>query len=307
MGRSSALRIVDPVLTNLAYGYTNAEFVSEALFPFAQVDKEGVKIPKFGREHFMLYNTERALRAASNQIVPTDIGTVSVTLTEHDLAYPIDYREESEAMFPLQAWATNMVMSGVRLRREVIAAGIATNPANYAASNKVTLSGTGQFSDPASDPQAVIETAKEAIRKNIVRQPNTMVIGAAAWAAMKRNPQLKGLLATDRTRLVRLNDLQDIFDIPNIVIGNSVQVSDANVSSDVWGDSIVLAYVPGASPNVPRTPYEPGYGYTLRKGMPEVDTYVTEGGKIQFIRATEIFQPYLLGAEAGYLISDVVA
>lgn len=307
MGRSSALRIVDPVLTNLAYGYTNAEFVADVLFPFAAVEKEGVKIPKFGKEHFMLYNTERAIRASSNRIVPTDIGTVSVTLTEHDLEFPIDYREESEAMFPLQAFATNQVTQGIQLRREVMSAAIATTAANYASTNKVTLSGTGQFSDPASDPQAVIETAKEAIRKNTVKNPNVMVIGAAAWAAMKRNPQLKALLATDRTRLVRLTDLQDIFEIPKIVIGYGVQATDAGVVSDIWGDSIVLAYVPTAAPGTPRTPYEPSYGYTLRKGMPEVDTYVTEGGKIQFIRATEIFQPYLLGAEAGYLISDVVA
>ena len=52
MGRLSKLRVVDPVLTNLATGYTNEQFVGDQLMPFVLVDKEGGKIPLFGKEHF---------------------------------------------------------------------------------------------------------------------------------------------------------------------------------------------------------------------------------------------------------------
>lgn len=306
MGRLSNIRIVDPVLSNLAYGYQNAELIADKLFPFAPVEKEGVKIPLFGKEHFMLYNTERALRARSNRINPPDIGEVTVTLTEHDLEFPIDYREDAEAAFPLQAYATGFVTGGIRLRNEVLVAGLVQNTASYPTGNKVTLSGTSKFSDPASDPQGVIETAKEAVRQKIVKTPNTMVIGASTWSILKRHAQMKGMLANDRNRVLRVQDLADFFEIPNIYIGQAVTAADNGTVSDIWADNIVLAYVPQSDGATDRTPFEPSFGYTLRKGRPQVDTYVESGGKIELVRSTEIFQPYLLGAEAGYLIYDCV-
>lgn len=305
MGRSSKLRVVDPVLTNLAVGYTNEQLVGDQLMPFVPVDKEGGKIPLFGKEHFKVYATERALRAKSNRINPEDIGSVDVALDEHDLEYPIDYREDAESAFPLQARATNTVVEGIRLRHEAMVAGMVQNPANYAASNKIALSGTSRFTDDTSDPEGVVSDAKAAVRSKIVKEPNTLVIGYATWRVLKRHPQLRAILSDTRPRLVQIADLREIFEIENIVIGKAVKADDAGLTSDIWGDNMVLAYVPKASGD--RSPYEPSFGYTLRKkGNPVVDTR-TEDGKIELIRNTDIFRPFLLGADAGFLISDTNA
>ena len=305
MGRLSKLRVVDPVLTNLAAGYTNEQFVGDQLMPFVSVDKEGGKIPLFGKEHFKVYSTERALRAKSNRINPEDIGSVDVAMDEHDLEYPIDYREDAESAFPLQARATNTVVEGIRLRLEVMVATMVQNVATYAAGNKIVLAGTSQFTDATSDPEGVISDAKAAVRAKIVKEPNTMVIGYATWRVLKRHKALRAILSNDRPRLVQLADLREIFEIENIVVGRAVKASDAGVTSDIWGDNIVLAYVPQVSGE--RSPYEPSFGYTLRKkGNPIVDTR-TEDGKIELIRNTDIFRPFLLGADAGYLISDTNA
>ena len=305
MGRLSKLRVVDPVLTNLATGYTNEQFVGDQLMPFVLVDKEGGKIPLFGKEHFKVYSTERALRAKSNRINPEDIGSVDVALDEHDLEYPIDYREDAESAFPLQARATNTVVEGIRLRHEAMVAGMVQNPANYSVGNKIALSGASRFTDDTSDPEGVVSDAKAAVRAKIVKEPNTMVIGYSTWRVLKRHPKLKAILSDTRSRLVQLADLREIFEIENIVIGRAVKASDAGVTTDIWGDNMVLAYVPKASGD--RSPYEPSFGYTLRKkGNPVVDTR-TEDGKIELIRNTDIFRPFLLGADAGYLISDTNA
>ena len=40
-----ALRVQDPVLTNLAQGYHNLELVGEVLMPTVEIDKEAGKIP----------------------------------------------------------------------------------------------------------------------------------------------------------------------------------------------------------------------------------------------------------------------
>lgn len=308
MGRLSNLRVVDPVLTALAIGYTNAQLVGDQLFPFVSVDKEGGKIPKFGKEHFKIYNTERALRAKSNRVSPEDVGSIDVALDEHDLEYPIDYREDAESAFPLQARGTNIVVEGIRLRHEANVAAMAQNAANYPVGNKITLSGTSQFTHASSDPEGVISDAKSAVRAKIVREPNTAVIGYQCWKALKKHPQLKAILSDTRSRLVQLADLREIFEIENIVIGRAVKAADDGTTTDIWADSMVLAYVPTVGGGADqRSPYEPSYGYTLRKrGQPVVDTR-TEDGKVELIRNTDIFRPYLLGAEAGYLISDTNA
>ena len=75
-----ALRVQDPVLTNLAQGYHNLELVGEVLMPTVEIDKEAGKIPKFGRLAFRLPSTVRNLRGTSNRLDPEDITAIDVAL-----------------------------------------------------------------------------------------------------------------------------------------------------------------------------------------------------------------------------------
>ena len=73
---------------------------------------------------------------------------------------------------------------------------------------------------------------------------------------------------------------------------------------------IVLAYVaPQTASRGPiRYANTPSYGYTLRKpGFPQVDSYLAHGGKVQLVRNTDFYRPYITWAEAGYLISNTKA
>lgn len=304
MGRLSNIRMVDPVLTNLALGYSNNAFVGEHLMPFVPVDKEANKLPKFGKEAFKIYSTERALRAKSNRINPEGVTLVDLNTDEHDLEYPIDYREDAESAFPMQSHATYVVTEGIALRREKMIADMAQNAANYAASNKITLAGTSQFTHASSDPIGVIEDGKEAVRAKIGKRPNTMIIGAAALKPLKFHAGLIDKIKYTQTGAIRLAQLRELFEIENILVGEAVYASDANAFGDIWGDNIVLAYVPTQRAGVERNLMEPSYGYTpRRKGNPQVDVR-TEDGKVELVRNTDNFRPYIVGAEAGYLIAD---
>lgn len=312
MGRLGNLRVVDPVLSALAIGYSNAEFIGHHLMPFVTLDKEGGKIPVFGKDAFRVYQTERALRAKSNRINPEGIGGIDIVLDEHDLEWPIDYREDQEAAFPMQAFATDRVTEGLRLRHEKMVADLVQNPANYPSANKIVLSGSSKFSDPGSDPEGVNDDAKAAVRSKIVKEPNTLAIGYRTWRALKRHPQLKAILSDTRSRLVQLADLRDIFEIENIVVGKGMQLDEKTGEVfDLWGDTMVYGYVPKGAPSKAgdapvRSAQEPSFGYTLRKqGYPQVDSR-PEDGKLEIIRNTDIFRPYLLGADAGYLVGSTV-
>ena len=304
MGRLEELRI-NAYLSEVARGYHNNSFVADVLFPTIYSEKEKIDIFEFNKEAFNIYDTERAIRANSNVVSPQGFKKHTTTLKEHDLSYPIDYREEQEAeKVKLQLHATNVVTEGLHLQLEKECADLVQNPANYGTGSKIALSGTSCFTHKDSDPQGVIDDAKDAVSKKIAQDPNTMVIGQDAWKALKRNLQLRGLISDSKTKLVTLDLIKEIFEIQNIVIGKSIFVDANGNFTRIWKDNIVLAYIPslGAS----RTEYDPSFAYTVRKkDALNIDEYTKEGNKVKYIRATDIYTPFLVGAEAGYLISNV--
>ena len=98
------------------------------------------------------------------------------------------------------------------------------------------------------------------------------------------------------------NFLKEIFEIPNIVVGRSVFVDEQGNFIKIWGDNVILAYVPQLTS---RTEYDPSFAYLVRKkNAMNIDEYQKEGNKLRYIRATDIYTPFLVGPEAGYLISD---
>ncbi len=160
MGRLEELRI-NAYLSEVARGYHNNAFVAQNLFPTIYSEKEKIDIFEFNKEAFQIYNTERAIRANSNVISPKGFKKHTTTLTENDLSYPIDYREEQEAeKVRLQLHATNVVTEGLLLKHEKECADLVQDPNNYSSSNKILLSGTSCFSDKNSDPQGVVDDAK---------------------------------------------------------------------------------------------------------------------------------------------------
>ncbi len=228
-----------------------------------------------------------------------------MVLEEHDIEYPIDYRESDEDMFNLERHATSVTMEVIRLRHEKECADLAQNSSNYPTGNKIVLSGASQFTDYAnSDPIGVIDDGKEAIRRKIGRRPNTMVMGAATYMVLKEHPQLLDKIKYSMRGVVTVELMREIFGIERIFVGEAIYAQDDGTFVDLWGDNIILAWVP-VRPSDQRNVYEPSFGYTPRKrGMPETDTYDENGGKLHVVRTTDIFKAVIVGAEAGYLIED---
>lgn len=308
MSRLSSLRVVDPVLTNLAIGYTNAANIYDQILPVVDVPKEAGVIPTFPTEAFRPRKTVRALRAESNQILPDDFGSLPVILDEHDLAYPIDYREDYESAFPLQQHALDVVMRGIELRKEVTVAGMVQDASNYASGNSITLSGdataaTAQLNKSKGSPETVISNAKNAVRSKIAIKPNVIAMGYAVWEVLRKHPELRGILGATKDKIVTLEEAAQIFGVSKVVVGEAVAEEAAGQFVDLWGKNIVLAYVPET-----RDMYAPAFGYTLRRtGGLTSDTYESVGGKVQYVRATDIYKPYILGNSAGYLIKEAVS
>lgn len=297
-----ALRVQDPVLTNLAQGYHNLELVGEVLMPTVEIDKEAGKIPKFGRLAFRLPSTVRNLRGTSNRLDPEDITAIDVALEEHDVEYAIDYREENEAIFSLRQFALNTTQDVIALGREKEVATLALDESKYDSGNKVTLSGTSKITSKQADIFAMFDTGIRAVKRAIGRKPNVCVIAGDVWAALKEHPAVIEKLKYSQVAIVTPEVFAKLIGIDTVKIGEAVYEESSQLK-DIWSDAIVLAYVASRSAERKGTVYEPSYGYTVRRqGGLFVDTYKENGGKLEVIRTTDIHKPHLLGASAGYLI-----
>ena len=291
-------RVVDPVLTSIARGYKNAAFIGERIFPVVLTDKEGVRVPTFGKTAFVEYDTERAVGADSNVLVREKTGTLDLVLGEHDLAAPVDYREQAESMFNEESKAIRRATNGVNLRRELIAARLAQDEKVYRTGHVKKLTASDRWAGGKGDPIGVIEAGME----------------AGVMALLKFHPAIQAAIGANERKRITTEILQDLFQIEEIVIGAPVSLPsmkaamDKNsVPADIWGDNLMLHYVGKPQPGADSADEnEPSFGYTLRrKGMPVADKYDGAGGKVKYCRYTDIYKVAVVGGDAGYLITGI--
>lgn len=305
-------RVVDPVLTTIARARPQTEgFVGGMLFPTVTVAARGGKIIEFGKEAFTLYTNIQRAPGTNTKRVQFGYSGKSYALNDYSLegTVPIELLQEGKAVpgIELGADTVNAVQSIIELRLEKEQADLALNPATYPAGNKITLSGTSQFSNAASTPISVIETAREAIRSQTGRYPNLMVMGPAVMASLKHHSTL-----IDRTKYTSPDSVTTavigaLLTVPRVVVAQSIYYDDAGVQYDVWGKHVVLAYVdpsPRASAGLPSY----GYTYRLGGGYPLVEEpYFERNPKSWIYPVTDVVAPVISSAIAGYLIQNAVA
>lgn len=311
-GQKAHTRLTDPVLTQLALGYKNEEFVGETLLPIVETPKEGARLPKFGKEAFVVESDERELHASSNVITPAKVTQENIQLSEKDLAYPIDYREGKEADFAYERYAVSIIGEKMALNREKRIATLVNNEAAYGTDNKVVLSGSSQFSHKDSDILGVFDDGFEAVRKAGAGKVNSIVIPANAWKAIKSHAQVLDWLK--RHKLNRLTPqlfadmLSEEDQTLTIKIGRATYRATLDgTDTSIWADNIVMAHVAQPGADGKHFMYNPSFGYTFRReGSQVVDKYDKEGGKVYYVRETDINKEYLLMPEAGFLIKSAV-
>lgn len=301
------LRKIDPVLTNLAQGFRQAELVAEKIFPEVFVDKEGVQVPTYGKGSVLAYETERAPRADSNVITMDAATLMPVVLEEHDLAAGVDYREQAESMHDERAKATRRVVAAVQLRQEIETANLLQTASVYAAGLTKDLK-TKAWSDDANDPVVNILDAKADVRKACGQEPTLLVVGAQVMDVLARHPAIKAYLSGSERKILTAEILKNLFGVSEIIVGRAVSASaPGKAPQDVWGKFAALI----VRPTLVSDGNDEGvqsFGYTFRRrGMPLVDRYDAVGGKVEYSRYTDIRKPAVVGGACGYLFSNAIA
>ena len=303
-------RVVDPILSAVARGYRSPKAaVASVLFPIVPVGLRAGRIISFGPDDFKLVNTARAPGANTKRIQFGYAGE-NYSLVDYRLegAVPNELQEEASngPGIDLSSNAVRRVQNTMALEREKQAADLARNEARYGAGNKETLSGTSQWSDPASDPFTDIMDGKESIRAKIGERPNVLTLGPKVLTALRTHPKVLDRLSTASDRPpATLQQLQALFELQQIVEGEAVY-HDGSQFQDVWGKDAILAYTTPASMQEMGSP---SFGYTYQlEGRPMVEEgYEERNANSWFYPVTDAYQPVLAGATAGFLFKSAVA
>ncbi|MCA0175229.1 MAG: major capsid protein [Proteobacteria bacterium] len=307
---NSGVRVINPVLSNVAQGYTNMQFVGGALFPRVPVNTRGGQIIEFGKEAFMRYATRRAPGGAAARIQFGYAGKpFALSNDAADMPVPREHQQDASVVpgIDLGRRAINVGMRVLAMGLEIDQALMATNAANYAASNKVTLAGAGKWSAATGTPLTDIDAGREAIRQQCGIYPNTLVLSALGFSAAKNNPNVISRFQYDGvsspvSAQITAQMLAGLFNVEKVVIGGAIYFNDAGVSTDVWGNNAVLAYVPSQ----PSALEEPSYGYTYTyEGHPLVEEpYWDASARSWVYGCTYERAPVLSGIACGYLIQN---
>lgn len=151
--------VIVPSLAAVVVAYPQGRRISDQCFPRVDVNTQTFRYLKYALgDAFRTPDTLVGRKSAPNQL---DWGSteVSATVQDHGLDAPVPNADVLAHQMAQQAGsgnvsqvdplarATSLIWEAVLNRREKRSADLMFNAANYAAANKQTLSGVGQWSD----------------------------------------------------------------------------------------------------------------------------------------------------------------
>ena len=315
---------VDPTLTAIAIGYRNPAhtLIGRRALPPLNVLNEAFKYTEFPlAEGFTVPETRVGRKSQPNQVEftveekdsSTDDYGLDDAIPNSDVEAARRARAEKRSIFDPVTSAVEGLTNLIELAREIRAAAVVQNAANYAADKKIALAGTDKFSDYVnSDPYGVIDAGFDG---TLVYRPNTMIMGQTVWSTLKKHPKLikavKGGL-TDEGAITR-TQFAELFEIKpeNLLIGeallNTANKGQAVALSRVWGNSIELLYLDPSK----RTSNDPTitFGFTAELGgrvsgsIQDPDIGL-EGG--ERVRVGERVKELVVAKDVGYQIQTPI-
>lgn len=302
---------IRPDLVAIAIAYKNTKLIADDVLPRTPVVKKDFTFQKYAlADGFTIPDTRVGRKSAPNEVEFSGTETPG-TCEDFGLDDPVpqdDLDQATEGQDPLGR-ATEYVADLIALDREKRVADLVFNAANYATANKVTLSGTSQWSDFVnSNPIADVMGALDAM----VMRGNVMVIGRLAFSKLVQHPKIaKAVLgnAGDVTIATR-QQIAALFELEDVLVGeawlNTAKRGVAPVLSRVWGRHCALIY----RSRLADTKRGTTYGYTAQYGQRIAGTIPDpkigiRGG--QRVRVAETVKEVIAANDLGYLFTNAIA
>lgn len=305
--------VIDPVLSGLVISYQNGVYIADRVLPRLDpvLPKSEFKYSKYDfGEAVSLISTKVGRKGTPNEI---EVNLTDTPASTEDFALddvvPQDDIDQAPPHYDPVAAAAVRVRDQVMLDREVRAAGIVFNAATYAASNRTTLSGTSQWSDPASNPVKAVGDARDLM----VMAPNVMVIGQLGWTSLRRNPVIVSSISFSGTTngMASVRAVADLLELDDIIVGtawqNTARRGQTASLARVWGKHAALLRLDknaNAKGDVPTFGFTAQYGRPVAGTIPEPKVGLRGATRV---RTGESVKEVVCASDLGYFFQNVAA
>lgn len=298
----------DTILSNIAQGYQNNDYIADLVLPRATVSKKSDKYPVWGTETFQTPRLERAPK--------TRPATVDYALSD-DTFYAVDRmldhgvddweRDNADAPFDLFRDGTELITEQFLLAKEIR---VATLVLGSGVTTSTTLSGNYQWNsgNAASVPLTNIATGITAVYDAIGVEPNTMIMSRAVRDCLKEHSTITAKMIYTNPVFTVEDFLKQYFGFDNVLVGKaryqSTNAGQTATLSAVWSDTVLLAYI--APPPTPSNKRKT-LGYQMVWKPLRISRVREETVQTTWVRGSESQDEKITCATAGYRIIDTLA
>jgi hypothetical protein len=172
------------------------------------------------------------------------------------------------------------------------------------------------WSTPEGDgnPLLDINTAIDNIRYATGYRPNTLVFGAKPWDGFRRHKNVRNLIfgVNNGGGYANTAQAKEVFEMETVLVAgafkNSAEENIANSIGNIWGTSVLLAYIP-RTPAIDR----PSFMYSYRLAAPGIPNMQVERHPYNSKTKTDDIEvgyyqdEKITGARFGFLLTGTVA
>jgi hypothetical protein len=268
------VRVIDPILTQLAQGYKNAEGVATFFAPSVSMSVRAGRALTFGKEAFAAQSFLRS-PGTNIQKIQNEFGTRSFALRQEAISWQIAEEVAAEAKngaaaIDLRAYAAKDAANRLQQSWEIQVATKVQDTAEYETGNVLDLAsyngGADQFNSPTADIEVLMDEAKEQVRSQIGIYPQKLVLSPDAFNALKRNKRIRDFM--QRGVLVNEKTLAEIFGLDEIRVARRLKLNqETGELENIYNNVAILFYHPsgatdGFTPALDANYGTPSFAYT---------------------------------------------
>lgn len=302
---------IQPELTAIAIRYRNASLIADAVLPRVPVGKQSFKWLLHTKEEGYTVPDTRVGRKSRPTVVEFTATEQTASTEDHALDDHVprpDIDNAPDGYDPLGR-AVEGTMDLIELAREVRVGALVFSASTYPTGNKVTLSGTSQWSDFAnSNPIDAILSAMD----GMLMRPNVLVLGMATWTRLRQHPKviqaIYGPLA--QAGMATREQLAAALEIERVEVGrgfvNTAKKGQTPTIVPVWGKHAALLHLDRMADTANRVTF----GFTAQFGQRMAAAWEDRnigafGGQV--VRVAESVKEVVAAPDLGYYFENAVA
>jgi hypothetical protein len=308
----------DIPLTNVSQAYRPdpTQFIAEIMLPMVSVPKKNFNIYYYGKENVKQVVDDTRTRFGETKIAEMSISSKPFgPLRGHELMDGIDFDQDemTEAPLDMEIDITNFLSDQMALTKEIAAATLLSNTSVLTQNSTPTAKWDDYITNPTgytSNPFLDLKAAAEQVRLYGLRPVNCITFSYYTFSVLQQHPALLERVKYSNLASITMDMMMQLFGqfgIQKILVSGAVKdTAGQNLAASdtfVWGPHCWLSFV---TPTPGLRQVNGGYTFTLENGR-FVDSWYEQKRKTKWIRNNDYYVQQIVGPEAYYLLTNVVA